>query len=133
MKKRNSNTDIHHIIPKSRRGEGYDVDADLNKIEIKINKHRSIHSLFQNALPLEAVELVLNLCRDVLREDFRSRIIEILREDKKRIYKKEVLEQKKKTKKQIENVIEEDFEKPLEQADIKHILDYYRNNMPFSL
>ena len=125
---RDKNTDCHHLIPKSRKDEGFNVQADINKGEWYINKHRALHALFVNMLPHEQIEHLLEINSDVIREDVKQEILEVLSKPHSEIYVDEVLKAKNETRRQVMDIIDaSEFDEPLSDEWIR---DYYRNNAP---
>lgn len=70
----------HHILPRSRRGSNEPCNLEM----IKDNRHRAIHTLFQNQLIAEQLITTVNLSAKALREDVREWLLETL--DKKNIH-----------------------------------------------
>ena len=133
--KGHKNTDIHHLICSSRQDEGFDTNADINKEEWAINKHRSIHSLFVNLLPHESIEkYIKQYYGAVLRPEFKAKIQEILNWDKEDIYVDEVLKIQSETKQKVMDVLEQEFnaefakemEKPL---DTRWLEQFYNKSL----
>ena len=74
MIKRDHNTSIHHIVPRSREGS----NESVNLIEIKDTKHRAIHTLFENKLIAEQLLTTLELSQKAMRPDVLQRLVDTL-------------------------------------------------------
>lgn len=64
----------HHILPKSRRGSNDPCNLEM----IKDNRHRAIHTLFQNQLIAEQLITTVNISAKALRDDVRKWLIDTL-------------------------------------------------------
>lgn len=92
-------TDIHHILGRCLKNK-YNVYADENKIRIPRWDHMA-YNLFvkdkQN--PREAMQKMYEMCKQVLTEETRARLVDILyNTDDKDFYIQEVLKWPKKKK-----------------------------------
>lgn len=65
---------MHHILPKSRGGNG----EEDNLIHIKNSKHRAIHTLFENQIIAEQLITAIDISASALREDVKKWLIETL-------------------------------------------------------
>lgn len=74
MSKLENQYSLHHILPKSRGGNG---DED-NLEYIKNTKHRAIHTLFQNQMIAEQLITTIDISSKALREDVRRWLIDTL-------------------------------------------------------
>lgn len=74
MIKKWNNTSIHHIVPRSRKGN----NESQNLIEIKDSKHRALHTLFDNKLIAEQLLTTIDLSKKALRPEVVNRLIETL-------------------------------------------------------
>lgn len=122
--KQTKNTDIHHIIPSSRRVEGFNTEHPINKKETYYNKHHTYHDFFSNDLPHEAISRLLDMFSAVIRPEFKAKIQEVLNWDKEDIYVDEALKIQSETKQKVMAVLEQEFneefaeemEKPLDTS-----------------
>lgn len=74
MWKIENNYSMHHILPKSRGGNG----EEDNLIHIKNSKHRAIHTLFENQIIAEQLITAIDISASALREDVKEWLIETL-------------------------------------------------------
>jgi hypothetical protein len=64
----------HHLIPTSK----WWLNVEDNILKIPVQIHNAIHLLFQNKRPDEQIKQLLKLNSDVLTEDFKWRIREVI-------------------------------------------------------
>lgn len=69
-----NNYSHHHILPKSRGGNG---DED-NLLQLRNSQHRAIHTLFQNQIIAEQLLTTIDISAKALREDVKQWLIETL-------------------------------------------------------
>lgn len=74
MSKRDNQTSIHHIVPRSREWSS----SDENLIELRNTTHRAIHTLFANQLLAEQLITTVNLSKKALRPEVREWLLETL-------------------------------------------------------
>jgi len=77
---------IHHLIARERRDEGYNVECDQNKIELPVPTHEAIHRLFKNKTPEEQLAMWLAFTKNILAKDTRDRVREILQLEPEEFY-----------------------------------------------
>lgn len=82
---------LHHIIPFSRRKEGYNVDTDVNIKRLTKKLHKRWHSLFKNKTPQEQLELWLEVNGKVLDPLIREQISRMAYMPQNRFYRPEVV------------------------------------------
>ena len=138
MKKRKGLNE-HHKIPKSRKHEGFDVQAEENREILLVDFHSAIHRVFANDLPHEQIERLIELNRSVFREEFLDEIEAVLEKAYEDMYADEVLKVKNKVRGDVNKVIdfvyidEEDVNKmkmSLQDEEVEELKQYYRNNAP---
>jgi len=81
----------HHLIPKSRRDDGFDVDAKVNITKLRRRKHDHVHRLYENMLPQEQLKDWLELNSPVLSTRTRDLIQELIDMEKDDFYNSDVL------------------------------------------
>lgn len=74
MWKRENSYSVHHILPRSRGGNG----EEDNLIYIKNSKHRAIHTLFENQMIAEQLLTTIDFSAKALREDVKEWLVETL-------------------------------------------------------
>lgn len=74
MWKVENNYSRHHVLPKSRGGNG----EEDNLLHLKNSKHRAIHTLYDNQIIAEQLITTLELNEKALRPDVIEWLIETL-------------------------------------------------------
>ncbi len=84
--------DEHHIIPRSRRNDGFETRRGINSFrDIGRQFHARWHTLYGNKHPLEILEKDFERNKKVYKESVRNRIGELVMLHKDDFYKEEVL------------------------------------------
>ena len=73
--------DCHHIVPKARIKDGYNVHTTENIIRIQRKIHENIHHVFWVKVPHEKIEYVLQMDKKVINKKYVKQIMEILNQD----------------------------------------------------
>ena len=89
MSKRHNQLTNHHALPKSRDGS----NNKPNTRRIKDSVHRAIHTLFQNETFTEKLETLLCMDADVLTDEIKRRVYEIIEIPEDEVYIKEAYKQ----------------------------------------
>lgn len=74
MSKRENQYSYHHLLPKSRGGNGEEDNLEY----LRNSKHRAIHTLFANQLLAEQLLTTIDISAKALREDVKEWLIETL-------------------------------------------------------
>lgn len=77
----------HHVVPKSRVREGYNVHHPNNITHINQKTHDALHRLFDNKTPQEQLALWFSINRQVLSAEVSRKLKEVLEMDKEDFYK----------------------------------------------
>ena len=64
----------HHILPRSRRWSNNPCNTEM----IKDNKHRALHTLFQNQMIAEQLITTIDISAKALRDDVRKWLLDTL-------------------------------------------------------
>lgn len=91
MKRKSKHNNIHHLVPRSRKNEGFKTSIDQNQSELEKNFHVNWHRLFFNLHPQEQLQLWYNVNKSVLSESVREVIQDILGEQKEEFYIEEII------------------------------------------
>jgi len=73
--------DNHHIVPKARMKDGYNVHTTENIARIQRTVHENIHHLFGIRVPHEKIEYVLQMDKSVINKKYVRQIMDILEKD----------------------------------------------------
>lgn len=87
----NKKYNIHHICPRSRAPEGYDIGHELNLKRLRVKFHQRIHTLFDNMLPHEQLALWFEVNAPVLSPEVRSIVSDVMTRARTEFYREEVL------------------------------------------
>lgn len=94
---RKNERDLHHIIPRSRKDEGFETGTSHNKFyNIGKQFHKRWHQLYTNKHPLESLRYDLNRNMQVLAKETRQKIGEIVYLDNEEFYNDSVLNEENK-------------------------------------
>jgi len=74
-------SDNHHICPKARRKDGYNVHTTENIIHIQRNVHENIHKLFWVKVPHEKIIQILETDKQVINKKYIKQLFNILYSD----------------------------------------------------
>lgn len=77
MGKRRYSQTIHHVVPSSRRDEGFNPSEKINLRSLRRTYHENWHRLFANKLPGEVIDAVVQVQHNVINSKVR-RVIECL-------------------------------------------------------
>lgn len=77
----------HHVVPKSREREGFNVHDKRNIKLLKQGVHDALHRLFSNLTPDEQLEFWYSVNEQVLSEYVKGELMEILSLQDKDFYK----------------------------------------------
>lgn len=77
MSQRRLKQTLHHVIPSSRRDEGFETSARDNFKMLRKNFHQNWHSLFANRTPDEVIMSVVMVQHNVINHRVRA-VIEAL-------------------------------------------------------
>ena len=83
--------DTHHIIPKSRKLEGYNVNNDSNLLTMRVKTHANFHRIFQNLTPQEQFEILFAINSSVYSEEVVHRVEELIFADVEDFYREDLL------------------------------------------
>jgi hypothetical protein len=89
--KKNKEYDVHHIVPRSRKSEGFDIGHEINLKRMRRTLHQRLHNLFNNMTPQEQLELWYDINKAVLNAETRGELQEVILSTKERFYREEVL------------------------------------------
>lgn len=81
--------DNHHICPKWRMKDGYNVHTTENITRINRKVHEAIHHLFWIKVPHERIEYILQIDKSVINKKYVKQIMEII--NKEDFYKDNIL------------------------------------------
>lgn len=81
----------HHIIPKNRANEWFNVHHELNQIVLSGITHQKHHSVYGDLTPQEQLQYRLDLNWRVLSEDIKFCLQEILSMDIEEFYAPELV------------------------------------------
>lgn len=73
--------DNHHICPKARLKDGYNVHTTENIIRLQRKVHNDIHDLFWVKVPHEKIEYVLQMDKKVINKKYVKQIMDILNQE----------------------------------------------------
>jgi hypothetical protein len=73
--------DNHHIVPKARMKDGYNVHTTENIIRIQRRVHENIHHLFWVKVPHEKIEYILQMDKKVINRKYVKQIMDILQQE----------------------------------------------------
>lgn len=91
--------DLHHIIWKCLKHQGYDVNNPINKEKIKRRQHVHLNNFFwQNQAPHLQLRQCLELREPVLSDTVREELYAILSLPRWAFYKEELVKKKRKEK-----------------------------------
>jgi hypothetical protein len=76
-KNRRYSQTVHHVVPSSRRDEGFNPGLRVNLRDLRKTYHENWHRLFANKIPSEIVDAVVQVQHNVIRPQVR-RVIEAL-------------------------------------------------------
>lgn len=68
----------HHICPKSREDEWYNVHHPDNQELLKHKSHEDLHRLFQNMLPHEQIKFLLEINQKVMTKTAVKKIEQVI-------------------------------------------------------
>ncbi len=74
-KKNRYSQTIHHVVPSSRRDEGFDTSNKRNLRDLRKTYHENWHRLFANKTPAEIIDSVVQMQHNVINQKVR-RVIE---------------------------------------------------------
>lgn len=77
----------HHVVPKSREREGYNVHHPKNIKLLRQKYHDALHRLFSNKTPNEQLEDWYSVNKEVLSDAVKNAIVELLEMKKEEFYK----------------------------------------------
>jgi hypothetical protein len=77
MSNRKYKQTLHHVVPSSRRDEGFETMGTVNFKMLRKNYHQNWHALFANKLPHEGVKSVVMVQHNVINKQVRD-VIEAL-------------------------------------------------------
>jgi len=83
--------EIHHMVPRSRANEGFEVEHETNLQRLRSNFHTRIHQLFENLTPREQLKLVLDVNLRVLSPRAIQLLSELVQMTKEEFYNPNVL------------------------------------------
>ena len=83
---------LHHVVPSSRRDEGYETDSRENFKLLRKNYHQNWHTLFSNKTPDEVIMAVLMVQHNVINRKVRAVLEAIIKLPKHDFYVPEVLD-----------------------------------------
>ena len=86
MAKKIRHKNRHHLLPKSRGGG----DFDENILVFDINKHNSFHHLYENQIITERIWQEVQKDWNVLSDEFKRRLWDLLQIPPQKVYKKSV-------------------------------------------
>ena len=96
MKRTHQHGNIHHIIPRSRAIEWSNIGVKQNQIELDMKVHTDLHRLFLNMTPQEQLDMWLDINRQVIANDVKKKIENIVSLPKEKFYINELWEALKK-------------------------------------
>lgn len=82
---------IHHLVPKSRKGEGFDVQSETNLVLMDEKFHENIHRVFSNLTPREQMIFLYEVNKRVISSNSGKEILEVLLKSKEEFYNKNIL------------------------------------------
>lgn len=71
-------SDNHHICPKARRKDGYNVHTTENIVKIQRGIHEDIHRLFGVKVPHEKIVQILETDKSVINKKYVKQLFDIL-------------------------------------------------------
>jgi len=73
--------DNHHIVPKARMKDGYNVHTTENITRINRVVHENIHHLFGIKVPHEKIEYIVKMDQKVINKKYVKQLLDILNQE----------------------------------------------------
>ncbi len=85
--------DTHHLYPReTARFNGFNAEFDENKKELSRVVHERIHQLLGNKDPQEQIKFLFNIWKDILTQETKRKIMELINMDVQDFYIKKLYE-----------------------------------------